>query len=103
MALDLQAVTHINVNCSDLERSMAFYRDLVGLAPQSHTKPHPQEGAGFGLPGQVVWDAYLIMMIADTQDPLSISSSGMRPAPSVDLIRKPITWVSCASALPTTT
>ena len=60
MALDLQAVTHINVNCSDLERSMAFYRDLVGLAPQSHTKPHPQEGAGFGLPGQVVWDAYLL-------------------------------------------
>ncbi len=60
MALDLLAVTHININCSDLDRSMRFYRDLVGLAPQSHTKPEPQDGAGFGLPGQVVWDAYLL-------------------------------------------
>jgi glyoxylase I family protein len=60
MSLDLLAVTHVNVNCSDLERSMSFYRDLVGLTPKSHTKPHPQEGAGFGLPGQVVWDAFLL-------------------------------------------
>ena len=60
MALELLAVTHINVNCSDLERSMRFYRDLVGLTPQSHTRPEPQEGAGFGLPGRVVWDAYLL-------------------------------------------
>lgn len=60
MALDLQAVTHINVNCSDLERSLRFYRDLVGLEPQSHTRPQPQDGDGFGLPGRVVWDAYLL-------------------------------------------
>ena len=60
MSLELLAVTHVNVNCSDLERSMRFYRDLVGLEPQSHTRPQPQEGAGFGLPGQVVWDAYLL-------------------------------------------
>lgn len=60
MSLDLLAVTHVNVNCSNLDASMRFYRDLIGLMPQSHTKPHPQEGAGFGLPGQVVWDAYLL-------------------------------------------
>lgn len=60
MALSLEAVTHINVNCSDLERSLAFYRDLVGLVPQSHTKPPPQAGEGFGLDGRVVWDAYLL-------------------------------------------
>lgn len=60
MALDLLAVTHVNINCSDLERSMHFYRDVVGLEPQSHTRPEPQEGAGFGLPGKVVWDAYLL-------------------------------------------
>jgi glyoxylase I family protein len=60
MALDLQAVTHINVNCSNLERSLNFYRDLVGLTPQSHTRPQPQRGEGFGLPGEVVWDAYLL-------------------------------------------
>jgi catechol 2,3-dioxygenase-like lactoylglutathione lyase family enzyme len=60
MSLDLQSVMHVNVNCSNLERSLRFYRDLVGLTPQSHTKPQPQDGAGFGLPGQVVWDAYLL-------------------------------------------
>lgn len=60
MALDLGAVTHVNVNCSDLDRSLRFYRDLVGLKPQSHTKPQPQAGEGFGLSGQVVWDAYLL-------------------------------------------
>ncbi len=60
MALDLQAVTHVNVNCSNLARSLAFYRDLIGLEPQSHTKPSPQNGEGFGLSGKVVWDAYLL-------------------------------------------
>ena len=60
MALSLDAVTHVNVNCSNLERSLRFWRDLVGLTPQSHTRPAPQAGEGFGLPGQVVWDAYLL-------------------------------------------
>ncbi len=60
MALALQSVMHVNVNCSDLEQSLRFYRDIVGLTPQSHTKPLPQDGAGFGLTGQVVWDAYLL-------------------------------------------
>lgn len=60
MALELLSVMHVNVNCSDLERSLVFYRDRIGLAPQSHTHPLPQEGAGFGLPGRVVWDAHLL-------------------------------------------
>ena len=60
MALDLLSVMHVNVNCSELDRSLAFYRDVVGLVPQTHTNPHPQEGAGFGLPGRVVWDAHLL-------------------------------------------
>ena len=60
MALELLSVMHVNVNCTDLARSLGFYSDQVGLCPQSHTRPLPQEGAGFGLPGQVVWDAYLL-------------------------------------------
>jgi len=51
---------HVNANCSDLERSLRFYRDVVGLTPASHTNPLPQEGAGFGLPGRVQWDAHLL-------------------------------------------
>jgi catechol 2,3-dioxygenase-like lactoylglutathione lyase family enzyme len=60
MALDFAAVVHVNVNCSGLERSLAFYRDALGLAPLSHTNPVPQDGAGFGLAGRVQWDAWII-------------------------------------------
>ncbi len=60
MALPLVSTVHVNANCSDLARSLAFYRDLVGLAPLSHTKAMPQDGAGFGLPGRVQWDAHLL-------------------------------------------
>jgi catechol 2,3-dioxygenase-like lactoylglutathione lyase family enzyme len=60
VALDFVSVVHVNVNCSRLERSLAFYRDALGLAPLSHTKPLPQDGAGFGMPGRVQWDAWII-------------------------------------------
>lgn len=60
MALSPISVMHVNVNCQDLGRSLAFYRDHVGLEPQSHTNPLPQDGEGFGLPGKVVWDAHLL-------------------------------------------
>jgi len=60
MALSPLSIQHVNVNCSNLERSLRFYRDGVGLEPYSHTHPLPQEGAGFGLPGRVRWDAHLL-------------------------------------------
>src|SRR5258706_653136 len=60
MALPLLSTVHVNANCSDLARSLAFYRDLVGLTPLSHTKPVPQDGHGFGLDGRVQWDAHLL-------------------------------------------
>lgn len=60
MTLPLLSTVHVNANCSDLARSLAFYRDLVGLAPLSHTKPVPQDGRGFGLTGRVQWDAHLL-------------------------------------------
>lgn len=60
MPLPLLSTVHVNANCSDLARSLAFYRDLVGLTPLSHTRPVPQDGSGFGLPGRVQWDAHLL-------------------------------------------
>jgi catechol 2,3-dioxygenase-like lactoylglutathione lyase family enzyme len=60
MALPLLSTVHVNANCSDLARSLAFYRDVVGLTPLSHTKAVPQDGSGFGLPGRVQWDAHLL-------------------------------------------
>jgi catechol 2,3-dioxygenase-like lactoylglutathione lyase family enzyme len=60
MSVPVLGVVHVNANCSDLGRSLAFYRDQVGLAPLVHTAPGPQDGAGFGLPGRVRWDAHLL-------------------------------------------
>ena len=60
MSLSIQSVMHVNVNCSDLEQSLAFYRDAVGLVPQDHTNPVPQDGAGFGMTGSVQWDAHIL-------------------------------------------
>src|SRR2546428_194447 len=48
MTIAAARVFHVNVNCSDLERSLAFYR-AVGLTPATRTRPEgPQAGAAFG-------------------------------------------------------
>ena len=63
MAIPIQSVMHINVNCSNLERSLGFYRDFVGLNVGSHTRPVPQQGAGFPVEGggeKIQWDAYIL-------------------------------------------
>jgi len=61
MAVPILSVVHVNANCSDLGRSLRFYRDQVGLTPMTHTSPtEPQDGSGFGLPGKARWDAWLL-------------------------------------------
>jgi catechol 2,3-dioxygenase-like lactoylglutathione lyase family enzyme len=51
---------HANINCSDLDRSLAFYRDTVGLTPLVRTTPaHPQPGDAFGLE-VAQWDAWIL-------------------------------------------
>lgn len=53
-------IFHVNVNCSDLDTSFAFYRDVVGLTPAVRTTPdRPQPGAAFGLDA-VQWDAWIL-------------------------------------------
>jgi catechol 2,3-dioxygenase-like lactoylglutathione lyase family enzyme len=53
-------VIHLNVNCTDLARSLAFYRDDVGLEARVRTAPEaPQPGAAFGLPS-AQWDAWMM-------------------------------------------
>jgi catechol 2,3-dioxygenase-like lactoylglutathione lyase family enzyme len=56
----IQRVAHCNVNCTSLERSLAYYRDVLGLRANTHTAPVPQDGAGFGLSGDVQWDAHIL-------------------------------------------
>ena len=53
-------VVHVNVNCCDLERSLAFYRDILGLQPVTRTAPEqPQPGTAFGLEA-AQWDAWMM-------------------------------------------
>jgi len=53
-------IFHVNVNCRDLDRSVAFYRDVIGLRARIRTTPEaPQPGAGFGLE-LVQWDAWML-------------------------------------------
>jgi catechol 2,3-dioxygenase-like lactoylglutathione lyase family enzyme len=74
---DVLGFMHVNVNCSDLARSRRFYEDALGLVASAHTRPAtPQPGAGFGLSGEVLWDAWVL------DDP-----RGMGAAASLDLLR----------------
>jgi len=66
MPVAARRISHLNINCTDLERSLAFYRDLVGLEPFVRTAPtEPQPGAAFGL-DRVQWDAWILR--GDTSD-----------------------------------
>lgn len=60
MPVSVLGVAHANVNCTSLERSLVFYRDVLGLAPLIHTAAAPQDGAGFGLDGDVAWVAWMM-------------------------------------------
>jgi catechol 2,3-dioxygenase-like lactoylglutathione lyase family enzyme len=54
-------IFHVNVNCSDLERSRDFYVRGCGLVEGVRTAPeHPQSGIAFGL-DRARWDAWILV------------------------------------------
>lgn len=59
MPIDVTRFVHVNINCSNLERSKRFYERFVDLEPVTHTNPDPQDGAGFGLDTPVQWDGWI--------------------------------------------
>jgi len=59
MPIGVSHVFHLNVNCSDLGRSLAFYGDALGLTAGTHTVPPAQPGAAFGL-DVAQWDAWIL-------------------------------------------
>jgi catechol 2,3-dioxygenase-like lactoylglutathione lyase family enzyme len=59
--MDDARIFHVNVNCSDLERSRAFYARALGLDPVVRTTPDAvQPGAAFGL-SRAWWDAWILV------------------------------------------
>jgi catechol 2,3-dioxygenase-like lactoylglutathione lyase family enzyme len=60
MAIRASRIFHVNTNCRDLERSLVFYRDLLGLRQNTHPLPSVlQRGDAFGL-DEVLWDAWML-------------------------------------------
>lgn len=52
---------HVNLNCTDLERSKRFYVEALGLEAGTRTTPDgPQPGAAFGL-DRARWDAWILL------------------------------------------
>ncbi len=61
VSLDDARIFHVNVNCSDLERSRRFYADGLGLVAGAHTAPTTtQPGTAFGL-DRARWDAWILL------------------------------------------
>ena len=61
MSLSDARLFHVNVNCSDLERSRRFYTEGLGLELGVHTAPEEtQPGAAFGLE-RARWDASILL------------------------------------------
>jgi glyoxylase I family protein len=59
--LDGARIFHVNVNCSQLARSRAFYVDGCGLTEGARTTPeHAQPGIAFGLE-RARWDALILV------------------------------------------
>jgi catechol 2,3-dioxygenase-like lactoylglutathione lyase family enzyme len=74
-------VIHVNVNCVDLEGSLAFYRDRMGLNVAARTTPEsPQDGTAFGL-DLAQWDACLMSGPAGFGRPVIDLLQWIVPAP----------------------
>ncbi len=53
---------HVNVNCSDLERSLAWYTGNLGFEVTGHSAPGPEPGTPFGFDGECEWEAYFLSL-----------------------------------------
>src|SRR5262245_21104702 len=59
--MDDARIFHVNVNCSDLDRSRRFYVDGLGLTAAARTTPErAQPGAAFGF-DRARWDAWILV------------------------------------------
>ena len=54
-------IAHVNVNCTDIARSHEWYERVLGLKTLGSSAPGPVDGALFGSPGKVEWDARFLV------------------------------------------
>ncbi|MCB0996710.1 MAG: VOC family protein [Acidimicrobiales bacterium] len=80
-AIGASRIYHVNVNCSDLDRSLRFYRDVVGLHTTVRTAPDHQPGGAFGL-DVAQWDAWILAGDAGTDGVVLDLLEWQQPTPS---------------------
>jgi catechol 2,3-dioxygenase-like lactoylglutathione lyase family enzyme len=56
------ASIHVNINCSDLGRSLAWYTENFGFEVTGRSAPGPQPGAALGLDGDCEWEACFLSL-----------------------------------------
>lgn len=82
MAVEIEGVAHVNINCSDLARATRFYGEHLELRVAAHTAPErPQDGTGFGLPGRAQWDAHMLQGARGMEGPSIDLLQWLEPAP----------------------
>jgi catechol 2,3-dioxygenase-like lactoylglutathione lyase family enzyme len=93
--LNASRIYHVNVNCSDLDRSLRFYRDVVGLQPSAHTAPtEPQPGQAFGIDptgAGIRWDAWMLHGAAGNASPVLDLLEWKVPTPGAPAVDDPTT------------
>ena len=60
VALADTRLAHVDTVCSDLARSQAWYERVLGLEARTVVRPGPLPGAGFGLSGEIEWQARML-------------------------------------------
>ena len=59
-------MSHVNINCSDLDRSSDWYQRVLGVAPiVPRAEPPPASGAGFGFEGECRYRADFLTVGGD--------------------------------------
>ncbi len=71
MAIPVQHIIHINLNCSDNMGSKRMIEEFVGLSGDFHLNAEPQDGSGIGLGKGIQWDGWLML------DHRSIAGAGI--------------------------
>lgn len=97
-------ILHVVVNCPDIDESLAYYRDVLGLGPMGPVEQMTWKGSLFGreddieVRGAVVSDAGSTFAVALVQwlDPAPVGPVRVRAANEIGLFRMAWSTADCA-------
>ncbi len=95
MAIRLHALDHVTVRTRNLDRSLAFYRDVLGMTPAAWRPPFRFDGAWLALDGRAI--VHLVAgrpaeTPAGAVDHFAISGTGSPEAAKAELTARSIAF-----------